>query len=188
MSQFWFWLLAPEAILVVRVVRHPGFIISVALLLLVGGCFVFTQPDKSGKAVHDLFSDSGSAPTTSDTTTSATTTARDPATGQSLPAWECPSGWACFWDGSDGTGNRCKWNDDDPDWSFGNVRCSWSKNAEVRSVFDNSRHASPTLSYFADANFRDHVGCTEPGQKANLPTPATVHSHKWINGNCPEHS
>jgi len=181
MSQLWWWLFAPGSAtyFVVRVVRHPGFGISVLLLLLISGCFVLTRPEQSGKAVHDLFSDSGSATTPPVATT--TTSASDSVTGKPLPAWQCPDGYACFWSGPDGTGSRCTWDLDDPDWRAGRVVCSWSETDDVRSVINNGPDA---VSYFRQANFRGRLDCVEPGQQVNLRAAIVIRSHRWGYGGC----
>lgn len=190
MSQFWFWLLAPgSTYFVVRVVQHPGFLLTLLLVLLVGGCFVFTQPEQSGKAVHDLFADSSSTPTSSATATS--TPARDSGTGTAPSAWQCPDGDVCFWSGPDGTGSLCKWDVTDPDWRSGDIVCSWSEGDEVRSVFNNSHSPdAPDVAvlYYKRTNFHARVGCVEPGQQSNLPATSRVRSHRLAIGSCAENA
>ncbi|WP_433531790.1 peptidase inhibitor family I36 protein [Micromonospora sp. CA-263727] len=102
-----------------------------------------------------------------------------------LLAWECPSGNVCFWSGSNGTGSRCIWNGDDPDWRSGSAICSWSATSPVRSVFNNGRDpAFSGVAYYLNTNYGSRVGCTPQGARGNLTGTYSPRSHQWVKGSC----
>ncbi|TLS44488.1 hypothetical protein FE633_19440 [Streptomyces montanus] len=94
-------------------------------------------------------------------------------------AYSCPSGSICFYTGDDGTGDRCTWDGFDPDWRNGAVRCSWSADKNVRSVFNNGT-SGKSVVYYSGANYETRKGCTRMGQKGNLAGTYKLRSHEWV--------
>lgn len=80
-------------------------------------------------------------------------------------AYSCPVGNVCFYSGTDGSGQRCNWQVDDPDWRGGSTVCSWSGSSNVRSVYNN---AYSDVAYYLGANYSNYVGCTVVGDSGNL--------------------
>lgn len=108
-----------------------------------------------------------------------------PASADVAAAYSCPSGHICFYTGDNGTGSRCSWDVDDPDWRNGAIQCSWAADYNVRSVFNNSTSPNFTgVVYYLGANYEDRVGCTRQGQSGNLAGTYKVRSHHWTNGSC----
>lgn len=94
----------------------------------------------------------------------------------------CPRGDVCFWNTS---GQRCNWNVADPNWSGGNIRCSWAKTKNVRYIYNNGRSSAFTgVAYYKSTNYRNRVGCTRQGKQGYLRGTYKVASHRWITGSC----
>jgi Peptidase inhibitor family I36 len=95
--------------------------------------------------------------------------------------YSCPAGNVCFYTGFDGSGSRCRWGADDPDWQGGGVRCSWSGTTNVRSIWNNTSRA---VDYYTSANHpnRDRIGCTHSGIAGNLAGTYKLRSHKFRSG------
>ncbi|MEU9099977.1 peptidase inhibitor family I36 protein [Streptomyces sp. NPDC048361] len=95
----------------------------------------------------------------------------------------CAGGEVCFFSGDDGSGSMCSWSGDDADWRNGAVRCSWSADKTVHSIYN---HGTPqtydTVVYYKGANYSDRVGCTTVGKEGNLAGTYHVRSHKWVTG------
>ncbi|MGL5857802.1 MAG: peptidase inhibitor family I36 protein [Angustibacter sp.] len=95
-------------------------------------------------------------------------------------AWSCPTGYVCFWDSSNGVGNRCAWYNDDPDWLTGNARCSWADNRNARSIRNSGRYEA--VQYWAGRNYSGSYQLIEPGIGGN-PGYGNINfrarSHKW---------
>ncbi|MGW4871331.1 peptidase inhibitor family I36 protein [Streptomyces chartreusis] len=94
-------------------------------------------------------------------------------------AYSCPSGDICFYSGDDGTGDRCNWDGNDNDWRNGAIRCSWSADKNVRSVFNNGTSGMAVV-YYSGANYETRKGCTTKGKKGNLAGTYKLRSHKWV--------
>ena len=91
----------------------------------------------------------------------------------------CPPGDICFYTGFNGSGSMCNWDVDDPDWTSGNITCSWSQTKHVKSVFNNGYPDQyQDVAYFLASGQR--IGCTKRGVKGNLAGTYHVKSHKWI--------
>lgn len=99
-------------------------------------------------------------------------------------AWSCPSGNVCFWDGANGTGNRCSWNIADSDWRGGLVTCSWSAQRPVRSIRNAGTSSASGVAYYLSRNYVNRVGCTRQGSQGNLAGTYLVYSHRWVSGSC----
>lgn len=96
-------------------------------------------------------------------------------------AYNCPVGYICFYSGDNGTGDRCAWDGNDNDWRNGNIKCSWSADKNVRSVYNNGTSGSPsTVVYYAGANYETRKGCTTRGKKGNLAGTYKLRSHRWV--------
>jgi hypothetical protein len=106
---------------------------------------------------------------------SVTDVAWDSATGTPLPAWECPFGDICFWNGRNGTGRRCNWDENDRDWARQPIVCSWALTHFVQSVRNNSGYR---IEYFRYANYRDRIGSTRPFTLGNLAGTYYLRSHR----------
>ncbi|WP_282693178.1 peptidase inhibitor family I36 protein [Streptomyces sp. CC208A] len=77
---------------------------------------------------------------------------------------DCPSGWICFWSGSNGTGSRCQWS------SSLNPRareeCSWMNNGTyTKSVYNRTSYR---YHYYKAFNYKDRIGSTLSGGQGNL--------------------
>ncbi|MDQ0950181.1 hypothetical protein QFZ24_004104 [Streptomyces phaeochromogenes] len=96
-------------------------------------------------------------------------------------AYSCPSGSICFYTKDDGGGDRCAWDGDDKDWRNGAIKCSWSADKKVRSVYNNGTSGKAVV-YYNDSDYKDRKGCTTKGKKGNLAGTYTLRSHKWVNG------
>lgn len=68
-----------------------------------------------------------------------------PGTVQASPSAfsDCPTGNVCFWTGDNGTGSRCTWSVDDPDWQGGSIRCSWAATTPAQSVYNHGNSGRP---------------------------------------------
>ncbi|MEV6521662.1 peptidase inhibitor family I36 protein [Longispora sp. NPDC051575] len=93
----------------------------------------------------------------SGTATAATAEARTPVSVTA--AWDCPSATLCVWDQYGGVGRRCTWNSADNDWRNGSVRCSWSTNNNVGSVYNKTGYFA---WFYFDANNQNSAGCIPP--------------------------
>ncbi|UQA94815.1 hypothetical protein [Streptomyces halobius] len=94
----------------------------------------------------------------------------------------CPSGDVCFWNKS---WQRCNWNVADPNWSGGNIRCSWAKTRNVHYVWNRGTSSRYTgVVYYLKTNYRNRVGCTRQGKSGYLQGTYKVDSHKWTSGRC----
>jgi hypothetical protein len=85
---------------------------------------------------------------------------------------DCPSGWICFWSGSNGTGSRCQWS------SALNPRareaCSWMNNGTVtKSVYNRT---SSRYHYYRAFNYQSRIGSTLSGGQGNLAGTYTIGS------------
>jgi hypothetical protein len=102
-----------------------------------------------------------------------------------LDAWECSSGFVCFFSGSGGTGKRCAWSGADDNWLAGTVTCSWSEADSVESVRNNGTStAFNGVRYYTRINYVTSVGCIPRGAKGTLNTSRLLRSHKWESGSC----
>jgi peptidase inhibitor family I36 len=96
---------------------------------------------------------------------------------------DCPSGNVCFWTGDNGTGSRCTWSVDDPDWQGGNIRCSWAATRTAQSVYNHGT-SGRSVSYYTGANYSgSRAGCTAAGGQGNFQgnqgNGYFLRSHKW---------
>ncbi|MDX3384695.1 peptidase inhibitor family I36 protein [Streptomyces niveiscabiei] len=85
---------------------------------------------------------------------------------------DCPSGWICFWSGSNGTGSRCQWS------SSLNPRareeCSWMNNGTVtKSVYNRTSYR---YHYYRAFSYQDRIGSTLSGGQGNLAGTYTIGS------------
>jgi hypothetical protein len=99
-------------------------------------------------------------------------------------AVSCPSGYVCFWTGSNFTGSKCQWDVADPDWQGGSIRCSWSATSNVKSVFNAGTSSATGVAYYGGANYVDRKGCTRQQHGGNLAGTYKVRSHRWISSSC----
>ncbi|MFF0203387.1 peptidase inhibitor family I36 protein [Streptomyces sp. NPDC005017] len=99
-------------------------------------------------------------------------------------AVDCPSGHVCFWTGANFTGSKCQWNEADPDWQGGNVRCSWAATTNVKSVWNAGTSSATGVAYYLGANYSNRIGCTRQQHGGNLAGTYKVRSHKWISSSC----
>ncbi|GGU13257.1 peptidase inhibitor family I36 protein [Lentzea flava] len=117
--------------------------------------------------------------------TAAVGAAYDTETGQALAAWDCNTGNVCFWNGFGGTGGRCMWSVADPDWTSGDIKCSWATTKEVKSVYNRGTSSSLTgVVFYRNTGYNNRIGCTRQGQKGDLAGTYQVRSHQWTNGRC----
>lgn len=112
----------------------------------------------------------------------ATAIAVVPTTVDPAAAGDCPSGYVCFWNNFNFSGQRCQWQSASRDHS---VDCSWADTSNVRSVYN---HGTSTkfsgVAYYINTNFNNRVGCTRQGMRGNLAGTYKVRSHQWITGSC----
>ncbi|WP_240797777.1 peptidase inhibitor family I36 protein [Streptomyces sp. F001] len=99
-------------------------------------------------------------------------------------AVSCPSGYVCFWTGSNFTGSKCQWDVADPDWQGGSIRCSWSATHNVKSVFNAGTSSATGVAYYSGANYVNRKGCTRQQHGGNLAGTYKLRSHRWISGSC----
>lgn len=88
---------------------------------------------------------------------------------------DCPASNICFYNGRDGTGQRCSWTEFDEDWSSGSAVCSWADRTNVQSVINKTPWR---IEYFKQAHYVDRVGSTMPGVSGNLAGTYKLHSHR----------
>lgn len=87
----------------------------------------------------------------------------------------CPSWDVCFYTGINGSGSMCHWDVADPDWTTGNVKCSWAKTSLVRSMVNKT---ASTVTYYPCANGGGSpLSTTKPAGWSNLPVPSHLRSH-----------
>lgn len=106
--------------------------------------------------------------------------------------WDCKAGQICFYSGANGTGSKCAWSGDDPDWTSGGTVCSWARTTNVKSVYNRGQTDTFTGVVFfgivKDADISDEdegrKGCTRRGQQGNLAGTYKVLAHKWTRGRC----
>lgn len=92
--------------------------------------------------------------------------------------YDCDAGYVCFYSGSNGTGDRCAWLVDDPDWRSGNIQCRAF--SVPRSIYNMGIAGYPDhIAYYQDANYKNRKGCTGPGRYGNLAGTYSIRSHKW---------
>lgn len=108
----------------------------------------------------------------------------DDSTGAGLQAWECESEHVCFWNGFNGTGGRCMWDVADPDWTSGNIVCSWATTSNVRSVMNLGLSSATGVAYYTSTGYSNRIGCTKQQHGGNLAGTYQLRSHQWISGNC----
>ncbi|MCB5167384.1 peptidase inhibitor family I36 protein [Streptomyces bambusae] len=101
-----------------------------------------------------------------------------PAAQASAQAYDCNSGYVCFYSDYNGTGSRCAWLVDDPDWKSGNIQCHAF--SVPKSIYNMGIGGYPAhVAYYTDADYKNRKGCTAPGQRGNLSGTYSVRSHKW---------
>ncbi|MGW6707166.1 peptidase inhibitor family I36 protein [Streptomyces sp. NPDC054956] len=101
-----------------------------------------------------------------------------PSAQAATQAYDCDRGYVCFYSGPDGTGARCAWTVDDPDWKAGNIQCRAF--SVPRSIYNMGIGGYPDhIAYYQDANYTNRKGCTRPGQYGNLAGNYSIRSHKW---------
>lgn len=116
--------------------------------------------------------------------TAAVGAAVDAETGQALAAWDCKLENVCFWDDFGGTGKRCMWSVQDPDWTSGSIKCSWASDREVKSVYNRGTSSAKGVVFFRNTGYNDRIGCTKQGKKGDLAGTYQVRSHQWTSGSC----
>ncbi|MFC8533969.1 protein kinase [Streptomyces sp. NPDC057249] len=94
----------------------------------------------------------------------------------------CPARSVCFFPETDGRGEMCAWDGDDPDWSNGMNDCAWASDRPPRSLYNNGG-ADPdgfvNVTYFTERELRGRAGCVQRGQRRNLALTSHVRSHTW---------
>jgi hypothetical protein len=99
--------------------------------------------------------------------------------------FSCTAGSICFYSGRDGTGDKCQWSDDDPNWNSGSIVCSWADEKPVASVYNHGQDDDFTgVAFYSQSDYRTREGCTRQGQAGNLSGDYKVASHRWIKGSC----
>ena len=184
MSWIWFLVLPVAAIVVIALLvvaarscvvvtgggSHPVVAILRATGLALVVWLVVTNPARAADMVGNIVHIWTSAVTSSEESASTS------------DAWACPDGDICFWPDKGGTGLPCNWDDFDPDWSSGTVKCSWTEHG-ARSLYNGTKTGSAVV-YFAETEYQDPVGCARPGQRVDLPDATQVRSHTWVD-DCP---
>ncbi|GAA0915246.1 peptidase inhibitor family I36 protein [Streptomyces thermoalcalitolerans] len=111
-----------------------------------------------------------------------------PGTATAAPTeWgACASGNVCFYTGDNGTGQKCSWSVADPDWTQGDIKCSWAETKNVQSVWNRGTSKSYTgVAYYRWADYNTRMGCTPQGKRGNLTGNGyKLKSHRWVDGNC----
>ena len=103
-----------------------------------------------------------------------------PAGAIEAQAWECAAGDVCVWDGTNGTGNPCAWDSDDPDWWSGSVQCSWSDERNPRSIRNNGVPATyDDVARYSGVNYTNFVGCMPRGG-SDSSFNIRIRSHRWV--------
>ncbi|WP_017618241.1 peptidase inhibitor family I36 protein, partial [Nocardiopsis gilva] len=93
----------------------------------------------------------------------------------------CAKGDFCVWSGKNGTGTRCAWNGNDPDWWGGAVQCN--PHFLVSSYWNNGYKGNlDHVQVYIDTNYKTKLGKKiSPGAKRTLWEGAPMRSHKWVN-------
>ncbi|WP_381795762.1 peptidase inhibitor family I36 protein [Streptomyces niveus] len=92
--------------------------------------------------------------------------------------YDCDTGYVCFYSGPNGTGTRCAWLVDDPDWQGGNIQCNAF--SVPRSIYNMGVAGYPDhIAYYQETDYVNRKGCTAPGQYGNLAGTYSIRSHKW---------
>jgi hypothetical protein len=108
-----------------------------------------------------------------------------PAPAVAAAAWSCPERNVCFWTGVNGTGSRCAWSVQDPDWTSGTMVCSWATRQNVKSIWNRGQSDSFTgVAYYLAKNYERRVGCTRQDARGNLTGTYKVLSHRWVTSTC----
>ncbi|MDT8914670.1 peptidase inhibitor family I36 protein [Amycolatopsis sp. PS_44_ISF1] len=87
-------------------------------------------------------------------------------------AYECTAGYVCFYQGSNGTGKRCQYSQNNPK---ANEICSWGL-VNPKSI---SNRTTKKVTYYTEQNYNTKIGSTTAGNSGNLAGNYTVRSLKF---------
>lgn len=92
--------------------------------------------------------------------------------------WECPPGHLCVWENLNGTGRRCNWSTDSPDWS----ECSWAGGTGVKSITNNG---PSSVHLYLRRNYIHFFLCLPQGASWTAPGGVPpIQSHRWVSEPC----
>jgi hypothetical protein len=107
-----------------------------------------------------------------------TASAEPPVSAQAL---SCAAGNLCVWPTFDGTGSRCSWSANSPDWR---AWCSWSSSRPVRVAYNNKTNTNyDRVCLYPATNYRGtpiHIRSGTIGEGLNM----IVRSHRWGINTC----
>ncbi|MDX3189803.1 peptidase inhibitor family I36 protein [Streptomyces sp. MN03-5084-2B] len=87
-------------------------------------------------------------------------------------AYECTAGYVCFYQGSNGTGRRCQYSQNNPK---ANEICSWGL-VNPKSI---SNRTTKKVTYYTEQDYDNKIGSTTAGNSGNLAGNYTVRSLKF---------
>ncbi|MFH8791105.1 peptidase inhibitor family I36 protein [Streptomyces sp. NPDC017941] len=94
-------------------------------------------------------------------------------------AWAgCERGEICVYSGPGGTGTRCDWYPDDPDWLTGAETCT----IRVRSIWNNGEAGGfDDVKFYFDTDYRNYYACARNQWRGETGPDAGVklRSHRW---------
>ncbi|SFN15873.1 peptidase inhibitor family I36 protein [Actinomadura madurae] len=105
-----------------------------------------------------------------------------PTTAQADAAWQgsCAKGDFCVWSDKNGTGIKCAWTGDDPDWYGGDIRCN--PRFFVVSYWNNGYTGSYSkVKVYMQANYKRHWATIPAGKRESLWEGQPLRSHRWAN-------
>ncbi|MFJ5262112.1 peptidase inhibitor family I36 protein [Streptomyces sp. NPDC088387] len=108
-------------------------------------------------------------------------------------AWgSCAAGDVCVYTEFNGTGEKCSWDANDPNWltaAGGTPKCSWAGTKNVKSIWNNGKRdtAYRHVKFYLGTNYTNYYGCAERyaagvGWRGNTgpDAGAPIRSHKWV--------
>ncbi|MDL4770914.1 peptidase inhibitor family I36 protein [Actinomadura xylanilytica] len=106
---------------------------------------------------------------------------------QAAAAWQgsCAKGDFCVWSNKDGTGTKCAWDGDDPDWQGGDVQCRMNGLPFLVASYWNNGYtgAYSKVRIYSLNNYNEtyYWGTLSAGQRNSVWEGQLMRSHKWVN-------